>query len=65
MAILTNLESEEYNIEEDKLEVSNGLVTAKITIGGQVIFVTNLHLNPMMENLRLKEIQNVKKILRC
>ena len=64
MAILTNLESEEYNIEEDKLEVSNGLVTAKITISGKVIYVTNLHLNPMMENLRLKEIQNVEEILR-
>ena len=65
MAILTNLDAEEYQIDEDKLEVSNGLVTAKITIMDKVIYVTNLHLHPMLEMIRMKEIQNIENILRA
>ena len=65
MAILTNLDAEEYQIDEDKIEVSNGLVTAKITIMDKVIYVTNLHLHPMLEMIRMKEIQNIENILRA
>ena len=64
MAILTNLDAEEYQIDEEKLEVSNGLVTAKISIMDKVIYVTNLHLHPMLEMIRMKEIQNIENILR-
>ena len=42
MAIITNLDAEEYQIDEDKLEVSNGLVTAKIIISIKVIYLTSL-----------------------
>jgi hypothetical protein len=37
VAILTNLDAEEYQIDEYKIEVSNGLVTAKISIMDKVI----------------------------
>ena len=65
VAILTNLDAEEYQIDEDEIEVSNGLVTAKITIMDKVIYVTNLHLHPMLEMIRMKEIQNIENILRA
>ena len=67
MAILTNLDAEEYQIDEDKIEVYNGLVIANITIMimDKVIYVTNLHLHPMLEMIRMKEIQNIKNILRA